>query len=127
MAERGLVLKLIALTAIFILLTGCSLYESDGRKYLEAGGITFYNKTKPASAFVSCSTEAPSAAWVPFEKNDLGQFSSSESENFEILVTPVSTTPYNCLFRFASAQEMFENTSGAMDYCLHQSPVGCQR
>jgi hypothetical protein len=119
-------LKLISLAAICILMAGCSVWESSGRKCLEQSGLTFYNNTKAESAFVGCSTEAPSEDWVAFEKNESGQFSTRASENSELLVTTASKPSNNCRFRFASNKEMLENTSDAMGVALVQSLAACQ-
>lgn len=106
------------------MLSGCSVYESDGRKYLEQTGLTFSHKSGQ-SAYIACSTEVPEGNWVAFEKTENAQLSTNDSENFELLVTPIGLNAINCYFKFSSAREMYENSSSAEDFCLHQSPAEC--
>ena len=102
------------------LLTGCSLYESQGRKFLESQAIEFASSAAYAN-LLNCDTAPSTTAWILFEKNDRAELFTTDNESFELRVTPVLRKQFSCYFRFGSAQEMYEKSSAATELTLHQS------
>lgn len=99
------------------------MYESEGRKYLEAGGLTFAKNSGQISTF-SCSTTAPKEVWVSYDERANAQLSTRDSEGYDLMVR--TKTGLFCFFKFSSAREMYENSDLAVQACLHQSPGECQ-
>jgi len=106
------------------LLSACSLYESSGRKFLEQEGQSFA-QNGATSAFAGCGkkTAARSSDWTLFEKSNDADVYQSENEGYQLLVEPVVNNDVQCLFKFQSAAEMYQDSASAIDISLHQSPA----
>jgi hypothetical protein len=115
--------QLILLTS---LLTGCSLYRSDGRIYLENNGVQLANIAVANGDFAGCSKQPPTTDWVPFENNDEASVFSAENGEFDLRVVRTSDPEYSFYFHFTSAQEMYAKSASAIDISLHQSLASCQ-
>jgi hypothetical protein len=105
-------------------LTGCSFYESSGRKFLEAEGQSFA-QNGASSAFTGCGQKSPtrSSDWTLFEKTKDADVYQSDSGGYQLLVEPVPGNDTQCLFKFSSAQEMYKESASAIYISLHQSPA----
>src|SRR4051812_26140129 len=105
MTQTGVFLRLFQCLLLVSMLAGCSVYESDGRKYLETDGIGLYERTKTFN-FSGCNTNPSTRAWVRFEKDSRADVSVSDDNSFDMKVVPSGETQYACYFHFTSAQEM---------------------
>ncbi len=108
---------------IFILglafaLSGCSLYQSDGRKTLEKNAIGL---ASAQANFISCQAEPLGPEWLKVSQTEEAEVFASEKEDFALTVAPsLSAMPFNCLYRFSSAQEMIERTDSAIEITVHE-------
>jgi hypothetical protein len=137
---NGGLVRLITLTAGFLaaVLTGCSVYQSDGRKFLESQAIQF---SEARANLTSCGSNPVNAEkWNSLEKEDRAEILVATGDSFELRIVPVPRAtahdevsapanspeqPFSCEFRYNSAQEMYEKMSPAIEFCLHLSPGDC--
>ncbi|NJL26295.1 MAG: hypothetical protein HC902_14865, partial [Calothrix sp. SM1_5_4] len=93
----------------FLLLGACSIYQSEGRKFLEKQAYEFAGKTAQANLLGCQSHTVVGSDWAHMSDSPLAQVYVSESESFELRVFPVEAEDgFACDYRFSSAQEMFE-------------------
>jgi hypothetical protein len=116
-------LKLILAASACFSLCACSVYESEGRKFLEQQGLQFAGVAAQAN-LLSCSHDAPTSAWVLLEKTEKAQAYARESETYDLRVVPATDSTYSCYYRFSSAQEMYEKTPDAIDLTIHRLSQG---
>lgn len=103
---------LLALTTVS-LLGACSLYQSAGRKFLEQQALEFSGAAAQAH-LVGCGQPA-AGNWMKMTQTPLATVFAHESGGFEMRVLPTENQTFACDYRFASAQEMYEKTSAAID------------
>lgn len=98
-------------------LTGCSLYQSSGRKALEKNAIGL---ATAAANMTSCQNSLPGTEYLKVSENEDASVYASEREDFAMAVVPSSktATPYSCNYRFSSAQEMIERTDSAIELTI---------
>jgi hypothetical protein len=103
------------------MLSACSIYESQGRKFLEENASTSGcpSCVSAQANLLSCDRNPSTTAWTPLESNPRANLWASEGENFELRVSPTDDTEYNCYFRFSSAQEMYAKSDSAIALTLH--------
>ena len=107
-------LRGIFILALSIGFSGCSLYQSDGRKTLEKNAIGLAT----AQAYMTgCEWSLPAAEYLRVSSNDDAAVYASEREDFSMAVVPADA-PYSCNYRFTSAQEMIELTDSAIEVTL---------
>lgn len=114
-------MRSLALTIVGFCLTGCSLYESAGRKFLEKNAYEFAGVTAMANQ-QSCQGERATAAWVQVNETSLAHvYVHDQGDNFEMRIVPSeNNVEFSCDYQFASAQEMFDKTAAAIDLTLVQ-------
>lgn len=96
------------------------MYESEGRKFLESQALEL--ASSPAFVnLVNCDKGPSTTTWVFLENNDRAELFTSETESFDLRVTPLTRKVFSCYFHFASAQEMYEKSFAATELTLHQS------
>lgn len=105
------------------LLTGCSVYQSDGRKFLEKQAFEFAGVNAAAnvtncgyasSEVINQTSEAK--LWTLSEKGENTETYVSESTEFAMKVLTTGESPsYGCDFQFSSAQEMIEKSKDAAE------------
>jgi hypothetical protein len=133
-------MRLITLTTgiLAAILTGCSVYQSDGRKFLESQAIQF---SEAKANLTSCGSNPVNAEkWNFLENEDRAEIMVATGDSFELRVIPIlrapghsevstpanrSEQPFSCEFRYNSAQEMYEKMSPSIEFCLHLSPGEC--
>lgn len=102
-----------------LVLSGCSLYESDGHKFLASKAYTYSG----ASARAACSTGDKSDLgdqWVTFSESSEAK-AYRNNDSFELRVIPEGQSgsqEFSCLYTFASAQELFQLSNDAVTYTL---------
>lgn len=92
------------------------MYESDGRKLLEHN-LNSLGASVQAN-LQKCDREVQQSNWRPFESDERAELFASEDDSFELRVTPVQDTGFNCYYHFTSAQEMFERAPATIDHTL---------
>lgn len=106
-----------ALFAI-LALSACSIYRSDGRKFLETQAFE-YAGTNAQSNLQGCQIAAPLSQWVQMSQTPLARIFVHDNDSFELRIQPTETSvDFSCDYQFGSAQEMFEKTSAAVDLTL---------
>ena len=102
--------------------SACSLYQSDGRKFLEKQAFEF---AEASANLQSCGKEKMGDEWLKISDSEQAQVYSSENSEFELRVVPLhSGDPFHCTFHFASVQEMVERTDSAVEITLEQMALG---
>lgn len=102
--------------ALSIGVSGCSLYQSSGRKALEKNAIGL---ATASANMTSCQHSFPSAEYLKVSENEEAAVYASEREDFAMAVVPLKTgASYSCNYRFASAQEMIERTDSAIELTI---------
>lgn len=102
------------------LLAGCSVYQSEGRKFLEKSAFEFAGV---AAYVTACDNLGVDATWVKAgETAQTETFVNEDSEEFRLKVLTTNldgdSSPYGCEFRFPSAQELVEKSENASGYTL---------
>lgn len=110
---RKLLWLLTALTT-----SACSLYQSEGRKFLEKQAFEFAGAS--AQQFqTACNNEGSSRAWVKISETAHATVFVHDSDGFELRVFPIDDpSGFHCDYSFPSAQEMFEKTEAAVDLTI---------
>ena len=99
--------------------TGCSLYESDGRKFLESNAFGYAGVGAQAN-LQGCNRPENQTNWVLMSQDDRAELYSAESETYQMRVALKDNSNFNCDFSFKSAREMFDKTNEAEDLTVHQ-------
>lgn len=112
---RHLILSISGLCIITF--TGCSVYESDGRKFLERRldsiGVSVQGN------FTHCDHET-TESWTLLEKREDSWAYSSDDDGFALKVATTEDPTFNCYFKFNSAQEMYEKVQAACDKTVQE-------
>ena len=110
-------MRFLVCTALLLYLTGCSLYESDGRKFLETSSYTFAG----VAAQSTCSQESPqdkgNRQWVELSNTDDARVLAHENDSYELRVIPSHQTgakEFGCTYPFATAQDLYRMTPDAV-------------
>ena len=108
--------------ALFISTSACSLYQSEGRKFLEKQGLEY---SAAAANLQSCDHEPLGEEWLKVFGTDSAAVFSSESQEFVLRIMPLQANPaFSCMYRFSSVQEMIERTDAAIELTLGQVALG---
>lgn len=108
--------------AFSILISACSVYQSDGRKFLEKSAFEYAG----VGAFVqSCGAEPRGEEWLEASRSDAAIVYISERSDYAMRVDLLEGPEASgCRFRFHSAQEMVERTEDAVEYTLLHLSLG---
>jgi len=93
------------------LTSGCSIYQSDGRKILEKNLATI-GVTVQAN-FQGCDRLPTHREWTLLERREDSSVYSLDEDGYVLRVVPTTDETFNCYYGFNSAQEMFEKVSAA--------------
>lgn len=107
------------IVTIFVLIstTGCSVYQSDSRKFLEKQALEYAG----VAAYLEACNSPTNGDWILTNVTDDG-YSIFTDETKEFRVQVSSLKNYSCSFKFSSAQEMIEQTDSAIELtALYQS------
>ncbi len=118
----GGLLRRFVLLLILPAISACSIYQSEGRKFLEKNAYEYSNVS--ALNLQSCSYGSVSSEWLEFSSTPTSTaFTSDQNEFALLIVSHAQNTPsFACQFQFSSAQEMVERTEAASELTLlHQS------
>ncbi|MGE0528797.1 MAG: hypothetical protein AB7G93_14745 [Bdellovibrionales bacterium] len=102
--------------------SACSLYQSEGRKFLEKEAFEFAGAAAQAH-LTGCDSSPMGPHWILLQSTSLAQVYANEGDGFQLGVLPLSEDEslFNCRFQFESAQEMYEQTAAAIDLTIaHQ-------
>lgn len=111
-------MRFLFLLTIAATMSACSIYESDGRKYLEQHAYQFAGVSAQAN-LLGCQLQSQSTDWV--EQSQTPNARILENDGFELRIEPKANPEYGCEFRFSSAQELVEKTNAAIEYTLARS------
>lgn len=105
--------KSVVLTLIFSL-CACSVYQSDGRKFLEKNAYAFagVSALQAQPYLLSCQNEPAAAPWV--EQSRTSEAEIFENEGFALRIQPLQATDFTCDYLFSSAQQLVEMTDNAV-------------
>jgi len=107
---------------IILSTSACSLYQSDGRKFLEKQALQF---SAAAANLQGCVQEKLSADWIKIYTDNDADVYSSDNQEFALRIVPRHTkAAFYCTFHFSSVQEMVERTDAAIDLTLEQMVLG---
>jgi hypothetical protein len=106
-------------------MVGCSLYQSEGRKYLEKRAFEYAQSTALAHSQGCGYNQSgnPDGQWVVIQETPQAVVKASETENYQVHVeSKLEPAGFSCQYQFDSAQEMYETSKAAIDLTLlHQS------
>jgi len=105
--------------SIATILSSCSLYQSEGRKFLEQQGFEYAGVS--AQAYLrDCQEAKPTEGWVKLTETPLARVYVHETDSFEMRVLPNqdNLSDFHCDYQFPSAKDMMEQTSAAIDLTL---------
>jgi hypothetical protein len=106
------------LFAATILLMGCSVYRSDGRKYLESNGFVIVSGSAVPN-LENCGFGGGSDSWTPLQETPEAWIFTSEDNGTELHVVSKAETPaYGCDFKFQSGEEREQKLQDALDLTL---------
>ncbi len=118
----GFVNKTLLLT-MSLVCGACSLYQSDGRKFLEKQALQYSRSASVNSQ--GCGSEMMGEDWLKTSETDNADVYSNDSIDFTLRVVPRMTQgSFHCTYQFASVQEMIERTESAIDLTLEQIALG---
>ncbi len=101
----------------------CSIYQSDGRKFLEKQALQFARSASVNQQ--GCGSEVMGEEWMKTSKTDVAEVYSNDALDFTLRVVPLNADgSFHCTFQFASVQEMMEKTESAVDLTLEQMALG---
>jgi hypothetical protein len=107
------------IAGIFIItFTGCSVYESDGRKFLERNLDSIGVSVQ--SNLTRCDHEPTQESWTLLEERADSVVYSSDEEGFRLKITTTLDPAFNCYFKFSSAQEMYEKVQAACERTVQE-------
>ncbi len=115
---RGRLIHSLTLFAAVYFWTGCSVYQSDGRKILERN-LSSIGVTVQAQ-FTGCNHDLPQHDWSLLENHADTRLYSSESQTFALRVTATEDESFSCYYTFSSAQDMYERLQAAREHTLAQ-------
>jgi hypothetical protein len=105
---------------------GCSLYQSESRKFLEKQAFE-YAGVAAQENLVGCPGDIADAEWTLSEDTEDARLYLNDAQEFEMQVIPNrGDTTFKCVYRFASAQEMVEKTQAAIDLTLAKMTLSLQ-
>lgn len=122
--------SIFTLIACSILFSGCSVYQSDGRKYLEKQAFERAASASLLNAWQGCNRDQSdqSAVTEVHSQNENSQIEEgwttlgegptyvatvSESDDFRLRIRTYSD--FHCDFQFESAQALIESTPSAVE------------
>lgn len=106
------------LLSFALTLSACSLYQSDGRKFLEKEAFSF---AKASASLQGCGEELADERWAKISSSHNADVYSSEELDYTLRVIPAqSEKPFSCTYRFTSVQEMMDHTEEAVLFTLDQ-------
>ena len=85
-----------------LLLTGCSIYESQGRKFLESQALE-YAGVSAQDNLQSCDHEQTAAPWVLLQRDENAEVLALDGAGYEMRVVPNEDPTFACQFRFVSS------------------------
>jgi len=116
-------LKKTGMVLLFMSGSACSLYQSDGRKFLEKQALQF---SRAASVNQQgCGMEAMGEDWMKVSETEMAEVYGNDALDFTLRVVPRSTAgSFHCTYQFSSVQEMMERTDSAIELTLEQMALG---
>lgn len=106
---------------IFIFTAACSIYQSDGRKFLEKHALQF----AATANLQSCGGEPLGEEWVEVSSSPTADVFSNEKQDFTLrIVAHGGPEIFHCTYQFASVQEMIERTDSAVELTLERMVLG---
>jgi len=107
----------VSLVGLLLFSTGCSVYQSEGRKYLEKQAFEFAGVAATEN-LLACDYSGVDASWVLTEQTEQTDIYVSENQDFKMKVQVQRANgdlspSYGCGFQFGSAQEMYEKSADA--------------
>lgn len=120
-SDGGLVSRIVPI--LFLILGGCSLYQSEGRKFLEKQAIQFSRAS--AANLQSCGLEPVGEEWLKASEDERAGVYSSETREFALKIVPRGESGvFSCTYQFTSVQEMIERTDSAIELTVEQMALG---
>jgi hypothetical protein len=103
----------------FLLPLSCSVYRSDGRKFLESDLGTIGVSVQ---AYVQACDRSASDddKWQPLENGDQAELFKTDDGNYDLRVIPLADQNFHCDYRFPSPNEMSKKIDDAIEYTLEQ-------
>lgn len=108
--------------AALMFLGACSLYQSDGRKYMEKEASSVAG-ISAADNFQYCTEMTDSQPWVPWLETTEVVLLKNASESFELLVAPKNSNSH-CQFLFSSEEELIKRWPSAEKISLQYLGLG---
>jgi hypothetical protein len=108
---------------IFLLpfLCACSLYQSDGRKFLEQRAFEYSGASAQAN-LLNCSEGTFSAGEPELYRDERVVAVNPKSTPLELYVSTLSDRPYVCNYGFTTEQELTGKLSSAIELTLSAPP-----
>lgn len=103
----------------------CSVYQSDGREYLEKNAFQLANSTAQAHLLGCRYGHTNENSWIVIQETNAARVLASENDEFQMRVMPkASAADYHCDYRFNSAQELYEKSASAIELTLLHFGLG---
>lgn len=114
------------LLAIAILLSGCSLYQSEARKFLEKQAFE-YAGAAAAPNLLDCTQATYSSEWLLFMGTDRVRVYRHGEDLLDVQVIPDEHKEFSCLYRFESEEEFEQRFEAAEYLTLHHMGLSLGR
>lgn len=104
---------------ISLIVSGCSAYQSEGRKFLEGQAFEFAGVQAQAN-LQQCSFELEDATWTFVRSTpEADVFARDVDGVYQLHVKSKAETPsFGCDFAFATVEERFTKSEDAVDLTL---------
>lgn len=101
------------------MLSACSIYQSDGRKFLEKQAFE-YAGVQAQENLLGCRQAPGVHGFNLFHSEARALIFRSEMKPLEIRVVPLGHRPYGCDYGFANEEELNADLTPAIELTLRQ-------
>jgi len=111
---------LFSFLAISSLISACSVYQSDGRKFLEKQA---YEYAGVEAHLMGCQASAGATGTKLIQADGRAEIYSLDDQPLQIRVIPVEMEKpraFSCDYGFTTTDELNSKLTGAIEYTLHQ-------
>ena len=114
-----MLIRYFTLILICIFSSGCSLYRSEAREFLEKQAFEYAGVAAQAN-LLGCPVDIENADWTLASETEEARVYLNDEGMYEMqVISNKGDTTFKCMFRFSSAQEMVEKTEDAVDLTLY--------
>lgn len=101
--------------------SACSLYQSDGRKFLEKRAFEYSGASAQAN-LLSCQEGAYRANEPELYRDNRVVVVQPVTAPLELQISTLGERPYSCNYGFTTTQELNDKVTAAIDLTLNAPP-----